>query len=207
LPVSKSSCVPIKAIPVADHSKNPRSFSDSKHFVCSTCQKCVFNATHDVCITKFLKEVNARAKVQSSKTRNNNKPVEPKSHTQKPGRQITVGQRSSLNKSSTVREKPHTPRSCLRWIPTGRTFKIVGLRWIPIRKMFTKCETKVDSATPNGSTADITNPYKCKQTLNVNAGSLYLSAGTSFPPIKERLRVWVPKRVISHDVGVQTIQA
>ena len=37
LPVSKSSCVPIKAIPVADHSKNPRSFSDSKHFVCSTC--------------------------------------------------------------------------------------------------------------------------------------------------------------------------
>ena len=152
--------------------------------------------------------MNARAKVPSSKTTNNNKPVEPKRCMQKPDRPVALGQRFSPKKSVTVHEKPNTPRSCLRWIPTGRTFKIVGLRWIPIRKMFTKCETKVDSATPNGSTADITNPYKCKQILNVNAGSLYLSACTSFRPcIKERLRVWVPKRVISHDVGVQTIQA
>ena len=73
--------------------------------------------------------------------------------------------------------------------------------------MFTECKIKVDSETPNGLDADITNPYKCKQTLNVNAGSLYLSAGTSFPPIKERLRVWVPKTVISHYVGVQASQS
>ncbi|GJR97696.1 hypothetical protein Tco_0269870 [Tanacetum coccineum] len=39
--------------------------------------------------------------IQSPKTRNNNKPVEPKSHTQKPGRQIAIGQ---------------------RWIPTGKMF-------------------------------------------------------------------------------------
>ncbi|GJR29522.1 hypothetical protein Tco_1105754 [Tanacetum coccineum] len=58
-----------------------------------------------------MKEVNSRDKVQSSKTRNNNKPVEPKSHTQKPGRQITIGQRFSLNKYSAVHEKPNTPRS------------------------------------------------------------------------------------------------
>ncbi|GKA49536.1 hypothetical protein Tco_0742609 [Tanacetum coccineum] len=45
-------------------SRNSRSFSDSKHFVCSTCQKCVFNANHDSCVTKFLNEVNSRAKVE-----------------------------------------------------------------------------------------------------------------------------------------------
>ncbi|GJT66515.1 uncharacterized mitochondrial protein-like protein [Tanacetum coccineum] len=45
--------------------------------------------------------VNLRAKVQSPKTRNINKPVEPKSHTQKPGRQIAKGQ---------------------RWLPTGKMF-------------------------------------------------------------------------------------
>ncbi|GJR57169.1 hypothetical protein Tco_1499331 [Tanacetum coccineum] len=37
LPVSKSSCVTITAVPKADHSKSSSSFSDSKQFVCSTC--------------------------------------------------------------------------------------------------------------------------------------------------------------------------
>ncbi|GJT85298.1 hypothetical protein Tco_1067015 [Tanacetum coccineum] len=94
--VSKSSCVTITAVPRADHSKSFSSFSDSKHFVCSTCHKCVFNANHDACITKLLKEVNSHAKIQSYKTRNNNKPVDQKSHTQKPGRQIFTRHRFLL---------------------------------------------------------------------------------------------------------------
>ncbi|GJY37529.1 hypothetical protein Tco_0422907 [Tanacetum coccineum] len=177
LPVSKSSCGMSNGVSLVDHSRNSSSFSDSKHFVCSTCHKCVFNANHDNCITKFLKEVNSRAKVQSPKTRNNTKPVEPKSHTQKPSRQIAIGQRFSPKKSSAVHEKPNTPRSCLRWKPTGRIFKIVGLRWIPTGKMFTDYTTKVDSEPPNGSNDDITNPYECDQTLNVGAGTANLSAG------------------------------
>ncbi|GJR63995.1 hypothetical protein Tco_0010060 [Tanacetum coccineum] len=76
LPVSKSSHVTITAVPKADHSKSSSSFSDSKNFVCSTCHKCVFNANHDACITKLLKEVNSRAKIQSNKTINSNKPVD-----------------------------------------------------------------------------------------------------------------------------------
>ncbi|GKE79315.1 hypothetical protein Tco_1545435, partial [Tanacetum coccineum] len=59
--VSKSSCVTKMAVPIADHSKNSNYFSDSKHFVCSTCHKCVFNENHDACITNFLKEVNSHA--------------------------------------------------------------------------------------------------------------------------------------------------
>ncbi|GJY27964.1 hypothetical protein Tco_0403731 [Tanacetum coccineum] len=177
LPVSKSSCGMSNGVSLVDHSRNSSSFSDSKHFVCSTCHKCVFNANHDNCITKFLKEVDSRAKVQSPKTRNKNKPVEPKSHTQKPGRQIAIGQRFSPKKSSAVHEKPNTPRSCLRWKPTGRIFKIAGLRWIPTGKMFTDNTTKVDSEPPNGSNGDITNPYECDQTLNVSAGTTNSSAG------------------------------
>nr|GEU98545.1 copia protein [Tanacetum cinerariifolium] len=113
LHASKSSEETLKAVQKADHSRNPSSFSDSKHFVCSTCQKCVFDANHDACITKFLKEVNSCVKVQSPKTRNSNKPVEPKFHTQKPGRRIVTGHRFSPNKSSVVHEKAKTPRSCL----------------------------------------------------------------------------------------------
>ncbi|GJS32213.1 hypothetical protein Tco_0530595 [Tanacetum coccineum] len=46
-------------------------------------------------------EVNSRANIQSHKTRNSNKPVDQKSHTQKPGRPIFTGH---------------------RWIPTGKLF-------------------------------------------------------------------------------------
>ncbi|GJV79865.1 hypothetical protein Tco_1515735 [Tanacetum coccineum] len=162
-PASKNSEETPKAVQKADHSRNPSSFSDSKHFVCSTCQKCVFNANHGACITKFLKEVNSCVRVQSPKTRNINKPVEPKIHTQKPGRQIVTWHRFSPNKSSSVHEKTNTLRSCLRWIPTGRIFNTIGLRWVPTGKTFTFSTTKVDCKPSNGSNEDITNPYECDQ--------------------------------------------
>ncbi|GJT93833.1 hypothetical protein Tco_1082678 [Tanacetum coccineum] len=114
--------------------------------------------------------VNSHAKVQSHKTRISNKTVEPKSNTQKSGRQIFTGHRFSPNKSPIVHEKINTPRSCLRWKPTSRIFKTAGLRWIPTGKIFTSSTTKVDSEPLNGSKEDITNPYKCEQTLNVSAG-------------------------------------
>ncbi|GJV57862.1 hypothetical protein Tco_1458867 [Tanacetum coccineum] len=58
----------------------------------------------------------------------------------------------------------------------GRIFKLAGLRWIPTRKLFDSCTSKVDSEPPNGSNDDITNPYECNQTLNVSACTLNLSA-------------------------------
>ncbi|GJU58248.1 hypothetical protein Tco_1236014 [Tanacetum coccineum] len=100
-PASKSSCVTTKTVPIAEHSRNSSSFSDSKHFVCSTCQKCVFNANHDSCVTKFLNEVNSRAKVPSNKTTKRYIPVEQTSFAKKPERQIP---------------KRH------RWAPTGKIF-------------------------------------------------------------------------------------
>ncbi|GKD08126.1 hypothetical protein Tco_1187811, partial [Tanacetum coccineum] len=134
LPTSKSSCLMTTVMPKADHSRNSIPFSDFKQFVCSTCQKCVFNANHDACITKFLKEVNSHAKIQPNKTRNSNKPVDPTSHTQKLGKKIITGHSFSPNKSSVVHEKTNTPRSHLRWIPTGRIFNTAGLKWVPTGK-------------------------------------------------------------------------
>ncbi|GJT42568.1 hypothetical protein Tco_0951283 [Tanacetum coccineum] len=100
-PVSKTSYITTMTVPIAEHSRNSRNFFDSKHFVCSTCQKCVFNANHDHCVTKFLNEVNSRAKVPSNKTTNRNKPVEQISVAKKPERQISKGH---------------------RWVPTGKIF-------------------------------------------------------------------------------------
>nr|GEY34245.1 hypothetical protein [Tanacetum cinerariifolium] len=91
----------------------------------------------------MAEEVNSRTKVQSHKTRIRNKPVDQKRHTQKPGRQIFRGHRFSPNKTSAVYEKT-SPRSDLRWKPTGRIFKSVGLRWIPTGKLFASCTRKDD---------------------------------------------------------------
>nr|GFA66946.1 hypothetical protein [Tanacetum cinerariifolium] len=169
LPMSKSSCVTITAMPKADHSKSPSSFSDPTRFFCSICNKCVFNANHDACITKLLKEVNSRAKIQSHKTRDRNKPVDQKSHTQIPGRQIFTGHTFSPNKTSVVYEKI-SPRSDLRWKSIGRIFKSVGLRWLPIGKLFDSCTSKVESEPPHGSNVDISKIHECKQTLDLSAG-------------------------------------
>nr|GEY48514.1 hypothetical protein [Tanacetum cinerariifolium] len=199
---SKNSFVTTKTVPIAEHSRN---FSDSKHFVCSTCHKCVFNAKHDSCVTKFLKEVNSRAKVSSSKTTNRNKRVEQISVPNKQERHIPTRHRFSVNKTFVVQKKTMTPRSCLRWKPTGRIFKTVGLRWVPTRKIFTFSTIKVDNEPPNGSTSDITNQHECEQTLDVSADTLNLSAGTYINPKKEGLRVWMLKRMISHKPGLQGI--
>ncbi|GKB85113.1 hypothetical protein Tco_0957385, partial [Tanacetum coccineum] len=169
LPVSKSTRVTITAVPKADHSKSSSSFSDSKQFVCSTCHKCVFNANHDACITKLLKEVNSRAKVPSNKTTKRYIPVEQTSFAKKPKRQIPKRHRT------------------------------VGLRWVPTGKIFTPSTTKVDSEPPNGSNADITNQYESAQTLDVSAGTSNLSAGTSFNPKKEELRI-KPRTTMSTEV-------
>ncbi|GJU71395.1 hypothetical protein Tco_1262800 [Tanacetum coccineum] len=104
------------------------------------------------------------------------------------------------------------PRSCLRWKPTGRIFKTIGLRWVPTGKIFAFSTNKVDSEPPNGSKEDITNQCESEQALNVSAGTL-LSAGTSFNGQKqqridlnadalynekqENLRVWLLKLLIS----------
>ncbi|GJS09232.1 hypothetical protein Tco_0366028, partial [Tanacetum coccineum] len=159
-----------------EHSRIPRNFSDSKHFVCSTCQKCVFNANHDACVIKFLKEVNSHAKVPSNKTTNRNKPVEQIRVATKPKRQIPKGHRFSIKKTTTVHKKTASPRSFLRWQPTGRILKTVCLRWVPTGKTFASSTTKVESEPLNGSNADIPNQCESEQALNVSAGTLLSTA-------------------------------
>nr|GEU76307.1 hypothetical protein [Tanacetum cinerariifolium] len=65
----------------------------------------------------------------------------------------------------------------------------VGLRWVPTGKIFASSTTKVDSEPPNGSNEDITNHNECEQTLDVSTSTLNLSAGISFNPKVEGLRL------------------
>ncbi|GJX12692.1 hypothetical protein Tco_0204450 [Tanacetum coccineum] len=203
---SKNSFVTTKTVPIAAHSRNSRKFSDSKHFVCLTCQKCVFNANHDHCVTKFLNEVNSRAKVSSHKTTKRYKPVEQMSFAMKPERQISTGHRFSIKKNSSVHEKTMTPRSCLSWKPTGRIFKTIGLRWVPTGKIFAFSTSKVDSEPTHGSIVDIPHIQACKQTLGLSAGTSFngqkqqridITVDALYNEKQENLRVWLLKFLIS----------
>ncbi|GKB32920.1 hypothetical protein Tco_0872321 [Tanacetum coccineum] len=81
---------------------------------------------------------------------------------------------------------------------SGKIFKIVVLRWVPTRKIFTSSTTKVDSEPTNGSNEDITNQYECEQTLDVSAGTLSLVQGWSHLSIfkKEGLEFGCLKRTL-----------
>ncbi|GJR19486.1 hypothetical protein Tco_0968013 [Tanacetum coccineum] len=73
----------------------------------------------------------------------------------------------SITNGSKPKPKSNTQTS-RNWFASknSRIFNIVGLRWVPTRKIFASSTTKVDSEPPNGSNEDITNPYECEQTLN-----------------------------------------
>nr|GEZ78482.1 hypothetical protein [Tanacetum cinerariifolium] len=112
--------------------------------------------------------------VPSNKTTNRFKPVEQTSFAKKPERRIPKGHRFSIKKTFVVHEKTITPRSCLRWKPTGKIFKTIGIRWVPTGKIFTSSTTYVDSESTNGSDEDIFNQYEYEQTLDVSACTLNL---------------------------------
>ncbi|GJW70456.1 hypothetical protein Tco_0127373 [Tanacetum coccineum] len=165
----------------------------------------MLNPSLDNKITEFSNQSLKSENVKSYKTGKRNKPVEQKSHTQKPVRQIFTRHIFSPNKSFAVYEKT-SPRSCLRWKPTGRIFKYVGLRWVPTGNTFASCTSKVDFEPSHGSGVDISKIHECKQTLDLSAGtsinvqkeqSIDFSAGISYNVKKDNLRVWLLKKLIS----------
>ncbi|GKF49540.1 hypothetical protein Tco_0142791 [Tanacetum coccineum] len=50
----------IKSITACNNSLHSR--TSNVNAVCATCGKCMFNSNHDVCVSKFLNDVNARTK-------------------------------------------------------------------------------------------------------------------------------------------------
>ncbi|GJZ64619.1 hypothetical protein Tco_0621040 [Tanacetum coccineum] len=112
----------------------------------------------------------------------------------------------SPNKTSTIYEKT-SPRSDLRWQPTGRINKTVGLKWIPTGKLFDSYTRKADSESTHGSNIDISKIHECKQSLNLSVGtsinvqnekSFDLNAGPSYNVKHDNLRVWLLKKLTSH---------
>ncbi|GJV23434.1 hypothetical protein Tco_1376129 [Tanacetum coccineum] len=138
---------------------------------------------HDECVLEYLSRLILvplqQNKMQSIRTTKRYMPVEKSSASKKPERQIPTGHRFSNKKTTTVLEKTRTPRSCLRWQPTGRILKTVCLRWIPTGKLLNSCTGKVDSEPTHGSIVDIPHIQACKQTLGLSAAVQGLGSSLS----------------------------
>ncbi|GKF03403.1 hypothetical protein Tco_0030326 [Tanacetum coccineum] len=191
---SMSSRVSNKDVHLGEHRKQ-KPFLKSNELQCSTCKKCLYSANHDECVLEYLSRLNPRASAQnkdakSHKTTKRYMPVEKSSASMKSKRQIPI-----MN-----------PRSCLRWKPTGRLFKTIGLRWVPTGKIFAFSTNKVDSEPAHGPIVDIPHIHACKQTLGLSAGTSFngqkqqridLNADALYNEKQENLRVWLLKLLIS----------
>ncbi|GJU71882.1 retrovirus-related pol polyprotein from transposon TNT 1-94 [Tanacetum coccineum] len=94
----------IKSVTTCNDSLNSR--TSNVNAVCATCGKCVFNSNHDACVSKFLKEVNARTK----------KPIVVPISTRKPKSQANKSVATPLKKTVASRSTIASSKSYYRML-------------------------------------------------------------------------------------------
>ncbi|GJU74907.1 hypothetical protein Tco_1266312 [Tanacetum coccineum] len=133
---SKSSCLSNNVEKIEENHRNSQIPKNQKHMssecnnitlairnakskiVCVMCKQCLVTANHDVCVLNYVNDMNSRADNQSANVsirKNQNK------HKANAKKSKELGSKGSLASS-----RPSKPRTCLRWIPTGRIFAMCG---------------------------------------------------------------------------------
>ncbi|GKA05640.1 hypothetical protein Tco_0684760 [Tanacetum coccineum] len=133
---SKSSCLSNNVEKIEENHRNSQIPKNQKHMssecnnitlairnakseiVCVMCKQCLVTANHDVCVLNYVNDMNSRADNQSANVsiRENQK-----KHKANAKKSKELGSKGSLASS-----RPSKPRTCLRWILTGRIFAMCG---------------------------------------------------------------------------------
>ncbi|GJZ06661.1 hypothetical protein Tco_0540454 [Tanacetum coccineum] len=133
---SKSSCLLNNLEKIEENHRNSQIPKNQKHMssecsnitlairnakseiVCVMCKKCLVTANHDVYVLNYVNDMNSRANNQSANVsiRENQK-----KHKANAKKSKELGSKGSLASS-----RPSKPRTCLRWILTGRIFAMCG---------------------------------------------------------------------------------
>ncbi|GKA20247.1 hypothetical protein Tco_0700236 [Tanacetum coccineum] len=133
---SKSSCLSNNVEKIEENHRNSQIPKNQKHMssecnnitlairnakseiVCVMCKQCLVTANHDVCVLNYVNNMNSRADNRSANVsiRENQK-----KHKANAKKSKELGSKGSLASS-----RPSKPRTCLRWIPTGRIFAMCG---------------------------------------------------------------------------------
>ncbi|GJY69372.1 integrase, catalytic region, zinc finger, CCHC-type containing protein [Tanacetum coccineum] len=97
--------------------------NSNSHFVCQTCNKCLFLANHDMCVVTYLQSVNASPSVKNV--------VRYVKQVWKPKQVKQVG------KQKQVKQIWKPKRIKQIWKPIGKTLNNVGYQWRPTGRTFT----------------------------------------------------------------------
>ncbi|GJV43870.1 hypothetical protein Tco_1428406 [Tanacetum coccineum] len=147
IPQPRSNQMKDKVLPNTSHVK-----TSNVNVVCATCGKCVFNSNHDACISKFLKDMNARTKKPNVVPISTRKPKSQANKSVATPRKKTVASESTITNSKSyyrmlykktnkawkwwiTQQCPSTytwvPKTKRKWVPKVRnesvTKKIVQL--------------------------------------------------------------------------------
>ncbi|GJR07794.1 retrovirus-related pol polyprotein from transposon TNT 1-94 [Tanacetum coccineum] len=164
---SKSSCLSNNLKKVEEHHRNLQFSKTLNHtssegnniklailnenfeVICATCKQCLITANHDECMFKYVNSMNSSKKNQSanvSESANQNK------HKPNVKKSKNLGSKERL-----ASPKPSKPRTCLRWLPTGRIFDLSGT-------ITESSNTESESGTSVCDNASASNPHEptCK---------------------------------------------
>ncbi|GKD94302.1 hypothetical protein Tco_1374139 [Tanacetum coccineum] len=133
---SKSSCIKNKEVKVEEHHRNLLLSKSKKHMsyecnniklaiwndksevVCAMCKQCLITTNHDVYVLNYVNDINSRIDNQNANVSNI---ANQKKHKEKVNKSKNLGSKDRI-----ASPMPRKYITCLRWLPTGRTFYISG---------------------------------------------------------------------------------
>ncbi|GJW10244.1 hypothetical protein Tco_1576071 [Tanacetum coccineum] len=119
--------------------------NDKSEVVCATCKQCLITAKHDECVFKYVNGMNSSKKNQSANVS--------KSANQKKHKPIVKKSKKLGFEERLASPRPSKPRTCLRWLPTGRIFYLCG-------KITTSSNIESESNTYMCDNASASNPQE-----------------------------------------------
>ncbi|GKD11197.1 hypothetical protein Tco_1190882 [Tanacetum coccineum] len=172
---SKSSCLSNNVEKIKENHRNFQIPKNQKHMpsqcnnimlairnakseiICVLCKKCLVIANHDVCVRKYVNDMNSRADNQSANALKHENQEKHKANVKKSNE---LGSKRSLALS-----RPSKPRTCLRWIQNGRIFSMCG-------KLTASSNTKNKSEKSICDNASTSNPSEPLSKGFLNSASL-----------------------------------
>ncbi|GJT47768.1 hypothetical protein Tco_0973925 [Tanacetum coccineum] len=172
-----------KSVTACNDSSNSR--TSNVNAVCAECGKCVFNSNHDACVSRYLKDVNARTKKPNVVPISASKPKRKANKSVATPHKKTVASDTTIQKSKSYYKKlyENTNQEWKWWIakrcPSGYTWTQKPLR---TKKIWMPKVRKDDESTSISPTIDIvsriTNVLKISNSLGSNLSNVPSSSNS-----------------------------
>ncbi|GJX87791.1 hypothetical protein Tco_0339805 [Tanacetum coccineum] len=113
--------------------------------ICVTCKQFLITANYDECVLQYVNGMKSRTKNQNANVL--------KSANQKKQKANVKKSKSVSSEDRLASSRPTKPRTCLKWLPTGRIFDLCG-------KITSSSNTESESDTSVCDNASVSNPQE-----------------------------------------------